>query len=145
MLFVQAKGDLKEDKASAESTASHSVGKVGPFAATPEGGVSKDNPDRTSGAWNQNVGAAKEAVGGFLGADGMKREGQQQNAEGKAQEASGQVSDFGSGMGDRIQGALGGALAGASGDRAAQKKYQEMHYAGTAQQRSDEADIQKQA
>ena len=118
---------------------------MGPFAATPEGGVSKDNPDRAAGSWNQNVGAAKESIGGFVGAEGLKREGQQQNQEGKAQQASGQLSDLGGGGADRVTGALGGAVAGLTGDRAAQQKYQDMHDDGKAKQRSAEADIQKQA
>lgn len=33
-----------------------------------------------------------------MGAEGLKKEGQQQNAEGKGQEAQGQLSDLGSGV-----------------------------------------------
>ena len=107
--------------------------------------MSKDNPDRAAGSWNQNVGSAKEAIGGFVGAEGLKREGQRQNQEGKAQEASGQLGDLGGGLGDRVSGAVGGAVAGITGDRSAQQKYQDLHDDGKAKQRSAEADIQKQA
>jgi len=31
--------------------------------------VAKDNPDRNAGSWNQTVGSAKEAVGGFIGSE----------------------------------------------------------------------------
>ena len=83
-------------------------------------------------------------VGNALGMEGMKKEGQQQNAEGKAQEAQGQLSDLGKGVSDRAQGALGGAVAGITGDRAAQEKAKEQHDLGKTLQRGAEADIQKQ-
>ena len=47
------------------------------------------------------MGAAKEAVGGFIGNQSLKQAGIQQNKEGKGQEAAGQLSDLGSGMADR--------------------------------------------
>lgn len=40
-------------------------------------------------------------LGNLVGAEGLKREGIQQNNEGKAQEAQGQLSDLGSGVADR--------------------------------------------
>ena len=66
---------------------------------TPQGGVAQDDPNRTAGSWNQTVGSGKEMVGNFVGAEGLKREGIEQNREGKGQEAQGQLSDLGSGMG----------------------------------------------
>ena len=63
------------------------------------------------------MGSAKEAIGGLLGAEGMKKDGQQQNAEGKATEAEGQLSDYGSGLKDRVGGTVGGIVAGITGDR----------------------------
>lgn len=75
-------------------------------------GAAKDNADRSAGSWNQTVGSAKEAVGGLVGAEGLKQEGIRQNEEGKAQEAHGQVKDLGKGLGDRVGGAVGGAVAG---------------------------------
>lgn len=74
----------------------------------------------------------------------LKRQGQQQNAQGKAQEAQGQLSDYGSGVTNRVTGAVGGAVAGITGDREAQVKAQEQHDVGKTQQRGAEADIQKQ-
>jgi uncharacterized protein YjbJ (UPF0337 family) len=40
-------------------------------------------------------------LGNLVGADGLKQEGIQQNREGKAQEAQGQLSDLGGGVADR--------------------------------------------
>lgn len=48
--------------------------------------------------------------------DDLKREGQQQNAEGKGQESKGQLNDLGSGVADRVQGTVGGAVAGLTGE-----------------------------
>ena len=118
---------------------------MGPFAVSGSGGVSKDSSDRTEGSWNQTVGSAKESFGNLVGAEGLKAEGIQQNREGKGQEASGQLSDLGSGIGDRVQGAVGGAVSGLTGDRAAQAKYQDKHDEGKTAQRSVEADLERKA
>lgn len=91
------------------------------------------------------MGSAKEMVGNAFGAEGMKKEGQQQNAEGKGMEAEGQLADYGGGMQDRVKGAVGGAAAGLTGDRAKQEKYQMQHDNGKTQLRSAEHDIKKQA
>ena len=61
-----------------------------------------------------------------------------------AQEAQGQLNDFGSGIANRAQGAVGGAIAGITGDREAQLKAQDQHDMGKTRQRGAEADIQKQ-
>lgn len=74
----------------------------------------------------------------------LKQAGARQNAEGKGQEAEGQLSDLGSGIGNRVSGAVGGAVAGITGDRDAQLKAQEQHDVGKTQQRGAEHDIQKQ-
>ena len=64
---------------------------------------------------------------------------------GDRQEAQGQLSDLGGGIGDRVQGTVGGIVAGVTGDRQAQEKYQAIHDDGKTAQRSAEADIQRQA
>jgi len=74
----------------------------------------------------------------------LKRKGAQQNAEGKGQEAQGQLSDLGSGIGNRVAGTVGGAVAGITGDRDAQLTAQQQHDIGKTQQRGAEHDIQKQ-
>lgn len=74
----------------------------------------------------------------------LKRQGQEQNAQGKEQEAAGQLNDFGSGVANRATGAVGGAIAGLTGDREAQIEAQKQHDIGKTQQRGAEADIQKQ-
>lgn len=108
-------------------------------------GAAKDNADRSAGSWNQTVGSAKEAVGGLVGAEGLKQEGIRQNEEGKAQEAHGQVKDLGKGLGDRVGGAVGGAVAGLTGNAAQQNEAQRQHDEGKARLRGVEADLQKQA
>jgi uncharacterized protein YjbJ (UPF0337 family) len=138
-------GENKKDVAHAEKELSHTTAKTGPFAISASGGVAKDNSDRTQGSWNQSVGAAKEAVGGFVGAEGLKQEGIQQNKEGKGQEAAGQVSDLGKGLGDRIGGTVGGAVAGLTGNERQKAEAERQHDDGKARQRGVEADLQKQA
>jgi len=84
-------------------------------------------------------------LGSAFGAEGLKQEGMRQNQDGKAQEAKGQISDFGSGVSDRIQGTVGGAVSSLTGDKQGQVHYQQMHDAGKTTQRGAEYDIQKQA
>jgi uncharacterized protein YjbJ (UPF0337 family) len=140
----QAEGENRKTAASAEHDLSHSAAKAGPFSVTPGGGVAKDNSDRTEGSWNQNIGAAKEAIGGLTGAEGLKQQGIQQNKQGKEQEAAGQVNDLGKGIGDRLGGAVGGAVAGLTGNAAQKAEAQKQHDEGKARQRGVEADLQKQ-
>lgn len=139
-------GQDKKDKAALESDLSHATLKAGPYTGTAAGSgtVTKDSADRTDGSWNQTIGSAKEAVGGLIGSEDLKRAGAQQNADGKAQEARGQLNDLGTGVADRVRGAVGGAVAGLTGDREAQLRAQEQHDRGKTQQRGVEADIQKQ-
>ena len=59
---MQAKGDATKDKAAVEKDASHTIGKVGPYAVSSSGGISSDDPRRTQGSYDQTVGSAKEAV-----------------------------------------------------------------------------------
>ncbi|KAF1939689.1 hypothetical protein EJ02DRAFT_436162 [Clathrospora elynae] len=141
----KAQGETRKETAAAEHDLSHSAAKAGPFSITPAGGVAKDNADRTAGSWNQNVGAAKEALGGFVGAEGLKQEGVRQNQEGKGQEAAGQVSDMGKGIQDRVGGTIGGVVAGLTGNDAQKAEAQRQHDDGKARQRGVEADLQKQA
>jgi len=62
----QAEGKVRQNKGQAEHDASHATLKGPGFTAT-AGGVTKDDPDRASGSWNQTVGSAKETVGGLVG------------------------------------------------------------------------------
>lgn len=110
-----------------------------------EGGVSKDDPSRQQGQWDQTVGSAKEAVGGVLGSDSLKQQGTQQRAAGQELEARGQLSDLGAGVSDRVEGAVRSAVAGVTGDRDARDHWDRVHDDGKAAQRSAEADIQKSA
>ncbi|KAF2023738.1 hypothetical protein EK21DRAFT_80165 [Setomelanomma holmii] len=141
----KVQGENKKDVAAAEKDLSHATAKAGPYSVSSSGGVAKDDADRTAGSWNQNVGAAKEALGGFVGAEGLKQEGIQQNQEGKAQEAQGQISDLGKGVQDRVGGTIGGAVAGLTGNQSQKVEAQKQHDEGKARQRGVEADLQKQA
>lgn len=141
----QVQGENKKDVAAAEKDLSHATAKAGPFTVSSSGGVAEDNTDRTDGSWNQNVGAAKEAIGGFVGAEGLKQQGIRQNQEGKGQEAAGQVNDLGKGLSDRVGGTIGGAVAGLTGNDAQKAEAQRQHDDGKARQRGVEADLQKQA
>lgn len=76
--------------------------------------------------------------------EGMRQAGQQQNEQGKAQEAQGQLNDLGKGVGDRVAGTLGGMAAGITGDREEQARREAQHDTGKTLQRGAEADIQKQ-
>ena len=143
--FLQAQGENTRDKAAAEDAASHSIGKLGSVNVAPSGAVTTDDPNRSEGSWNQTVGSAKSAVGGLVGAQGLKNEGDRQYQAGQGQEAQGQLNDYGSGIVDRAKGTVGGAIAGVTGDRQAQQDFQAQHDIGKTQQRSAEADIQKQA
>ncbi|KAF1924114.1 uncharacterized protein M421DRAFT_73428 [Didymella exigua CBS 183.55] len=141
----KAQGETRKTEAAAEKDLSHATAKAGPFTTTAAGGIAKDDPNRSAGSWNQNVGALKESVGGFVGAEGLKQAGIQQNQEGKAQEAQGQLSDLGKGVQDRVGGAIGGAVAGLTGNDAQKADAQRQHDDGKARQRGVEADLQKQA
>lgn len=102
-----------------------------------------DHEDRSTGSWNQTVGAAKESVGNMIGNENLRQSGIQQNADGKAQEARGQASDLAQGVTDRAKGALGNVGAAVTGDREGQAKFQEQHDEGKARQRGVEAELQR--
>lgn len=80
-----------------------------------------------------------------MGAEGLKQEGIRQNQEGKGQEAKGQLNDLGKGVSDRVGGAIGGAVAGLTGNQAQREEAQRQHDEGKARQRGVEHDVQKQA
>ncbi|KAI8630017.1 hypothetical protein F5Y19DRAFT_68336 [Xylariaceae sp. FL1651] len=141
----QTKGEVKQHKADAEYDASHATAKIPGFTASSSGAVTKDDPNRTAGAYNQTMGSAKEFVGGLTGSESIKAAGRNQNQEGQQQEAKGQVNDFVGGIGDRVTGTVGGAVAGITGNKKAQYDYQEQHDVGKTQQRGAEHDIQKKA
>ena len=76
--------------------------------------------------------------------ESIKQAGIEQNKQGKAQEAQGQLNDLGQGLGDRVTGTVGSALSGLTGNTAAQAEYQKQHDQGKTLQRGVEADLQKQ-
>jgi uncharacterized protein YjbJ (UPF0337 family) len=62
-------GEIKQDKAALENDASHATVKVPGFSASSSGAITKDDPNRQEGAWNQTIGSGKEFVGGIVGAE----------------------------------------------------------------------------
>lgn len=137
---------LSEKKDVAE--ARHDASKAGATVAghsVSASGVTPNDPNRQQGSWNQTIGSGKEFVGGALGLEGLKKEGQQQNEEGKAQEAAGQLNDLGSGVANRVAGTVGGAVAGLTGNREEQARRADQHDQGKTLQRGVESELQKQA
>lgn len=63
------KGEIKREKAQAEYDASHATAKLPGFSASTSGAVSKDDPNRAGGSWNQTMGSAKETLGGLTGSE----------------------------------------------------------------------------
>ena len=141
----QAHADQSKAKAEAERDASHAAVKAGPYTLSSSGVPVKDNADRTQGSWDQTIGSGKETLGHVIGSEDLKRQGREQNASGQAQEAKGQISDLGSGIGDRVTGAVGGAVSSLTGNTADQQRFADQHDAGKSRQRGAEMDINKQA
>jgi uncharacterized protein YjbJ (UPF0337 family) len=135
------------DAAESKDAASHTAARAGPFTLSGEGDgtAARDSSDRTAGSWNQTVGAAKESLGGLLGAESLRQAGIEQNRQGKEQEARGQLSDLASGVGDRVKGVVGGAVAGVTGDDEEAAKRQQQHDQGKTLLRGVQMDFQKQA
>ncbi|EDN94523.1 hypothetical protein SS1G_10397 [Sclerotinia sclerotiorum 1980 UF-70] len=107
----------KKDKASLEHDASHAGASVGGYSVSSSGAISENDPARQEGSWNQTIGSGKEFIGGMLGAEELRKEGREQNAAGRGQQAQGQLNDLGSGVKDRVKGSVGEKVAGVKGDR----------------------------
>lgn len=75
----------------------------------------------------------------------LKNAGREQNLEGQNQEAKGQLSDLGSGVGDRIQGTVGSAVSNITGDKSGETHYDQLHAEGKTRQRGVEHDLEKKA
>ena len=66
---IQNAGEAKKDKAAVESDLSHATLKAPGISASSSGAITKDDPARQEGAWNQTVGSAKETVGNLVGSE----------------------------------------------------------------------------
>lgn len=142
----QNKGEATKQQSQNEYDASHATTKLGPISADPNtGAVAKDHEQRSTGSWNQTVGAAKESFGNLIGNENLRQQGIRQNEEGKSQEAKGQLQDLGQGISDRAQGTLRSVGAAVIGDREEEAKWRDVHDEGKARQRGVEADLQKRA
>ncbi|KAI9782149.1 MAG: hypothetical protein M1816_001983 [Peltula sp. TS41687] len=102
-------------------------------------------PSRTSASTNQTLGSAKETLGNLIGSDDLKRSGAEQNERGKGEEAEAQLSDLGSGIGDRAKGRVGNVVAAVTGDDAKQEEYKRVHDQGKAKERSVEEELKRQS
>jgi len=141
--YDKNEGETTKQQGEAEHTASHITAKFGPYSADPNtGATAKDDPDRSTGSWDQTIGSAKESLGNLVGNENLRRTGAEQNASGKSQEAKGQLRDLGQGISDRAQGALGSIGAAVTGDRSEEAKWRDVHDEGKVRQRGAEADIQ---
>jgi len=141
---AQNKGEVAKEQSEVQHENSHTTAKLGPVSADPNtGATATDDPNRSTGSWDQTVGSAKESLGNMIGNEGLRQAGVQQNAAGKEQEAKGQLKDFGEGIQNRAQGAIGGVAAAVSGDREQEKKFQDIHDEGKVRQRGAEADMAK--
>jgi uncharacterized protein YjbJ (UPF0337 family) len=65
----QNAGEAKKDKAQLENEASHATAKIGNYSASSSGAITKDDPNRTEGSWNQTIGSAKETIGNLVGSE----------------------------------------------------------------------------
>jgi len=115
-------GDSYVKSGEERTTQSSGTAAAGPFSATSKGGVAKENSDRTEGSWNSTVGEGKEKVGNFVGSDSLRKSGVEQNAQGVGQKAAGQFKDTAQGLGESIQGNVGGAAAGLVGNNVEKEK-----------------------
>jgi len=140
----QSQAQDKKAEAAAKDDLSHAAVKGPGFTATADG-VAKDDPNRNQGQWNQTVGSGKEMLGNIIGSENLKQQGVQQNQEGKAQEAEGQLKYLGGGIADRVGGTVGGAVAGLTGNQDAKAAAQQQHDQGKTKQRGVEAALDKKA
>jgi uncharacterized protein YjbJ (UPF0337 family) len=67
--ITQNAGEAKKSKAELENDASHATAKIGSYSASSSGTITKDDPNRSNGSWNQTIGSAKEALGGLVGSE----------------------------------------------------------------------------
>jgi uncharacterized protein YjbJ (UPF0337 family) len=65
----QREGQAKQDKAQVEHDASHAAVTGMGYSASSSGAVTKNDPNRQEGSWNQTVGSGKEMLGGLVGSE----------------------------------------------------------------------------
>ena len=65
----QQAGQNKQDKARLENDASHAAVSGLGFSASSSGAVTKNDPNRQEGSWNQTIGSGKEMVGNLVGSE----------------------------------------------------------------------------
>ena len=144
LIFCQAHADANKAKGDANKDLSNTSVSLPGGTATADGGVAAKDERRQEGAYNENMGALKEGLGGIVGATGLQKEGRQQHDEGTGKKAEGQLSDLGSGVKDRVTGVVGGAGAALTGDKEKQAEEDQKRADGKAKQRSVEDEAAKQ-
>ncbi|CCU83113.1 unnamed protein product [Blumeria hordei] len=138
----KASGERKKEEAENICDTAERVAKGGPVTITSAGGISMADSDRTKGSWGQTAGAAKEALGSLVGSKSLEDNGAQQKADGKVQEAQGQLRDLGNGAMDRLQGFMSGTVASMTGNEQAAEEAKVQHDNGKSLQRGVEVDVQ---
>lgn len=63
----EKQGEQAQTEAKKEHEASQAAVKVGGYSVTADGGIAKDDANRSQGSWNQTVGSGKETMGGLIG------------------------------------------------------------------------------
>ncbi|RJE21402.1 hypothetical protein PHISCL_06272 [Aspergillus sclerotialis] len=141
---------LKSYVNSATETVQNAIGSVtGSNTSNQQASTTDSQPTTSSDKptpypkWNQTVGSAKESFGNITGNENLRRAGIDQNKQGKAEEAEGQVKDWGEGMADRAQGAVGSVGAAIKGDREEEDKWRKIHDEGKAQAKEAQDEMEK--
>jgi len=65
----QHQGQAKQDKAQVENDASHAGTSFAGYSASSSGAITKNDPQRQEGSWNQTIGSGKEMVGNLIGSE----------------------------------------------------------------------------
>lgn len=78
----------------------------------------------------------------MTGSESLRRAGIDQNEQGKAEEAKGQLKGLGEGITDRAQGAVGSVGAAVTGDRDEEEKWRRIHDEGKLKQRGVEGEME---
>ena len=78
-----------------------------------------------------------------MGNENLRQSGIEQNRRGKEEEAKENLKDWGQGVADRSQGAVGSVASAVTGDRAKEDEYRAMHDTGEMKQREAEETMQR--
>lgn len=135
----QQAGINQREQASVKHDASQAGTSVGGVSISGSG-VAANDERRAQGQADQTTAHLKQAVGGIF-SDDLKRQGEREQADAEATQASGQASDLTTGVLDRAAGAVKQAVAADGTTAHAAAKAQ--HDQGKTLQRGVEAEVKK--